>query len=63
MSDVRLIGVKEFNKIYGFSSETQKIFRNRIKHPIPYVQVVRAGMIQYYMHKVEKWLENYEVNV
>ncbi len=63
MHKSRLISVVKFTELYGFSKETQKIFRNRVNHPIPYLQVVRGGMIQYWVHKVEKWLENYEVNI
>ncbi|MCX6052338.1 MAG: hypothetical protein NTZ60_07460 [Campylobacterales bacterium] len=60
--DKKLITVQEFQELFNLSRETQKQLRNRIKHPLPYIQLSAKSIIQYDISKVMKWFENYEKN-
>ena len=56
------ITTEEFTKLYNIGEDTQKELRNRLKHPLPYIQIKKRGNIQYNTKKVELWLENYQNN-
>ena len=57
------VSVKEFEAIYSVDTETQKSLRNRSKHPLPYIQIVKNGKITYLVLLIDKWFENYMHNV
>jgi len=59
----KLITTKELYNMYGISTESQKQLRMRLKHPLPYIQIVENGSIKYSVNRIDKWLENYEKNV
>jgi hypothetical protein len=52
------INVKEFELLYGYSKESQKGYRGRIKNPLPYIQKSHGSMILYKKIDVEEWLKN-----
>ncbi|RXJ98805.1 hypothetical protein CRU98_08550 [Arcobacter sp. CECT 8986] len=54
----KIISVKEFTEIYGYSSDWQKNRRGRIHDHLPYVQTTRGGKITYNVRDVEIWFEN-----
>lgn len=54
----KIITVKEFTKIYGYSSDWQKNRRSRIRDRLPYIQTVDGGKITYNVKDVELWFEN-----
>ena len=62
LSSKKYISTEEFSEIYNIGEDTQKILRNRSKHPMPYIQIKKRGNIQYNTKKIELWLENYENN-
>lgn len=54
----KLITVKEFTELYGFSSDWQKNRRGRLKDHLPYNQYTVGGMIKYNIDEVEIWFKN-----
>lgn len=54
----KVITVKEFTKIYGYSSDWQKNRRSRIRDRLPYIQTVDGGKITYNVKDIEIWFEN-----
>jgi hypothetical protein len=60
ISQKKKITIKDFEKLYSISVETQLRYRNRMKDPLPHIQIVEKGNILYDCVEVEKWLENYK---
>jgi hypothetical protein len=54
----KLINVKEFTELYGFSSDWQKNRRGRLNDHLPYNQNMVNGKITYNIDEVEIWFEN-----
>lgn len=54
----RIISVREFTKIYNYSSDWQKNRRSRIKDRLPFIQVTENGKITYNVKDIEIWFEN-----
>ncbi len=62
LSSKKYISTEEFAEIFNIGEDTQKNLRNRLKHALPYIQIKTRGNIQYNTKKIEKWLENYQIN-
>lgn len=54
----KIITVKEFKEIYGYSPEWQKNRRSRINSALPYIQTVEGGKVTYNVKEVNNWFEN-----
>lgn len=54
----KIISVKEFTKIYSYSSDWQKNRRSRIRDRLPFIRVTDGGKITYNVKDVEIWFEN-----
>lgn len=54
----KFISVKEFTKIYGYSSDWQKNRRGRIHDFLPYIQTSTKGKITYDVTEVDIWFLN-----
>lgn len=63
MQTKKIINVKEFKEIYGFSPEWQKNRRQRIHNSLPYIQTVSGGKITYSVKDVENWFENENITI
>ncbi len=53
----KLISVKEFKELYGYSESAQKGFRSRLNNPIPFIQQGLACKILYNKEDIDEWLE------
>lgn len=60
--DKILISVLEFAEMFGMSDVKQMGLRNRMIHPIPYIQIEERGKISYKISDVMKWFDNYKKN-
>jgi len=60
ISDKKMITVKDFEMVYSINEEAQRKFRNKMKDPLPYIQLVERGNVLYDCKEVEKWFENYK---
>jgi hypothetical protein len=59
LSEKKLISVKEFEKVYSISEESQRKLRKRLKDPLPFIQIEKRGNVLYNHKEVDKWFENY----
>ena len=57
----KIITVKEFSEIYGYSSDWQKNRRGRIHNHLPYIQTTNNGKITYNVKDIEIWFDNNNV--
>lgn len=58
MQSKKIINVKEFKEIYGYSADWQKNRRSRLRDRLPYIQTVDGGKITYNVEDVEMWFIN-----
>jgi len=59
LSEKKLISVKEFEKVYSISEESQRKLRKRLKDPLPFIQIEKRGNVLYNHKELDKWFENY----
>jgi len=59
LSEKKLISVKEFEKVYSISEESQRKLRKRLKDPLPLIQIEKRGNVLYNHKEIDKWFENY----
>jgi len=59
LSEKKLISVKEFEKVYSISEESQRKLRKRLSDPLPFIQIEKRGNVLYNHKEVDKWFENY----
>jgi len=59
LTDKKLITVKDFEKLYSISDESQRKLRKRLSDPLPFIQVEKRGNVLYNHKEVDKWFENY----
>jgi hypothetical protein len=59
LTDKKLITVKDFEKLYSISDESQRKLRKRLSDPLPFIQIEKRGNVLYNHKEVDKWFENY----
>jgi hypothetical protein len=60
LNEKKQITVKDFEKLYSISKESQRKLRKRLSDPLPHTQIENCGNVLYNPKEVDKWFENYK---